>query len=412
MDSILNPSQHCGIRGHTIFKAIANIRDTAAYAEYSGSKLCIVSLDFKSAFDNITHSYLFTLLETYGFSTQIRKYIQDMYTNVTSSVMINGHTSRPIPIKCAVRQGCPLNTQLFAIYLDPLITNLEKVLTPVHIGRRTVQTTVLAYTDDVTLIVTSPHDIPKIKQALDHYAAASGARINIQNSKAMAVGSWDTAIDILDIKYHTEMKILGTHFTATVRQSTYKSWSAVTGRIRSMARDAYYRELCFDKRILYVHNYLLGAALYTAQIFPMPDVCIRQVNSAIAWYIWRGDIFRVPLSTLQQQKWRGGWDFLNVAAKSRALFFHRLWRQSKDAGSLTSERLRKWNLTAAYINPPHIRSNPATLDYMRQYAKDTARIAPQEQSESNVAYKRRIYNTMSTLFNTTTDIPEMRIVRL
>jgi hypothetical protein len=43
--------------------------------------------------------------------------------------------------------------------------------------------------------VTSPHDIPKIKQELDQYAAASGTRINIQKYKAMAVGSWDTAID-------------------------------------------------------------------------------------------------------------------------------------------------------------------------------------------------------------------------
>jgi hypothetical protein len=67
----------------------------------------------------------------------------------------------------------------------------------------------------VTLIVTSSHDIPKIKQALDQYAAASGARINIQKSKAIAVGSRDTAIDIMDIQYHTEMKILGTHFTTS-----------------------------------------------------------------------------------------------------------------------------------------------------------------------------------------------------
>jgi hypothetical protein len=124
----------------------------------------------------------------------------------------------------------------------------------VHIGRRTVQTTVLAYADDVTLIVTFPH-IPSIKQALDHYAAASGARINIQKSKVMAVGSWDTAIDILDIKYHTEMKILRKHFTTTVRQSTYKNWSAVSRRIRSMARDAYYRESCLDRYSTYTTIY-------------------------------------------------------------------------------------------------------------------------------------------------------------
>jgi hypothetical protein len=43
---------------------------------------------------------------------------------------------------------------------------------------------------------------------------------------------------------------------------------------------------------------------------------------------------------------------------------------------------------------------------------DTGYISPQESSESSVAYKRRIYNTMSVLLNTNTEMPEMRIVRL
>jgi hypothetical protein len=114
----------------------------------------------------------------------------------------------------------------------------------------------------------------------------------------------------MDIPYQTEMKILGTHFTTTIRQSAYKSWSIVTGRVRSLARDAFYRELCLDKRILYVHIYLLGTAWYRSQIISMPDVCTRQVNSAIAWYIWRGEIFRIPLSTLQRRKRQCGYWYI------------------------------------------------------------------------------------------------------
>jgi hypothetical protein len=230
LDTFLKPSQHCGLRGHTIFEATANIRDAIAYAEYSGSKLYIVSLDFKEDFDDKSHYYLFTLLQTNGFSTQIRKYIQDIYRNVTPSMKINDQTSSPIPIKCGIMLGCPLSMQLFAICLDPLLTNLANA-TSVHIGRHTVKTTVLAYADDVTLLVTSPQDISRIKTALNQHAAATGARINIKKSRAMAGGSWDTSTNIMDIPYHTEMKILGTHFTTTVRKSAYKSWSVVTGRI-------------------------------------------------------------------------------------------------------------------------------------------------------------------------------------
>ena len=104
----------------------------------------------------------------------------------------------------------------------------------------------------------------------------------------------------MNIPYCTELKILGIHFTPSVRQTTQKIWAMITGRIRGMARAAYYRELCLDKRVLYVHTYIQAAAWYAAQILPMPENCVRQMNSAIAWYLWRGDIFRVPLSTLQQ----------------------------------------------------------------------------------------------------------------
>jgi hypothetical protein len=135
--------------------------------QYSGSTLCIVPLDFQETFDNISHSYPFMFLQTHGFITQIRRYVHEMYTKVTSSMKINGHTSSLIPIKCGIRQGCPLSMQLFMICLDPLLANLENVMTGVHTGRRPVNNTVLAYVDDVTLLVTSPQDIPKIRTAME-----------------------------------------------------------------------------------------------------------------------------------------------------------------------------------------------------------------------------------------------------
>jgi hypothetical protein len=117
--SVLHPSQHCGIHGHTIFEAIAQVREASTYAEYAKKSTCIVSIDFKDAFDNISHGYLFHLLEIYGFSTKFQRCVRNMYGRATSSVQINGHRTGKIPINCAVRQGCPLGIQLFAICIDP-----------------------------------------------------------------------------------------------------------------------------------------------------------------------------------------------------------------------------------------------------------------------------------------------------
>jgi hypothetical protein len=51
------------VQGNTVLETTADVREVVAYAETRNNALCILSLDFKEAFDNIPHSYLFTMLK-------------------------------------------------------------------------------------------------------------------------------------------------------------------------------------------------------------------------------------------------------------------------------------------------------------------------------------------------------------
>jgi hypothetical protein len=53
-------------------------------------------------------------------------------------------------------------------------------------------TAIVAYADDITLLITSPEEVPNLREILDQYMPGAGTRINIQKSKAMVVGVWDT----------------------------------------------------------------------------------------------------------------------------------------------------------------------------------------------------------------------------
>ena len=66
--SILQPSQHCWLPGNTVFDAVVTVRNAVAYAEATEIPLCILTIDFKEAFDKISRSYLYALLRQYGFS--------------------------------------------------------------------------------------------------------------------------------------------------------------------------------------------------------------------------------------------------------------------------------------------------------------------------------------------------------
>jgi hypothetical protein len=226
---------------------------------------------------------------------------------------------------------------------------LHDNLPGIQLGRGDSKTAVVACADDITIFLTSPTDIFIVQDAIRRYETASGARLNVRKSKAIALGTWDTTVNAMDIPYYTDIKFLGFTITSTVKQSAITSWSTVTGMIHTLAREAYCRDLGLTQCIKYVHDYLLAKVWYTAQIFPATDDCVRQLNSAITWYIWHGEILRVPLSTLQRCRTHGGWDLIDIAAKSQALLFAQLRTQGLKTGTLTAAWLQKWDLLQPVI---------------------------------------------------------------
>ena len=55
----------------------------------------------------MNHTYIFQTLETLGLNGLLLNLIQNIYSNITSQIMINGALTEKIPIKRGVRQGCP-----------------------------------------------------------------------------------------------------------------------------------------------------------------------------------------------------------------------------------------------------------------------------------------------------------------
>ena len=121
--------------------------------------------------------------------------------------------------------------QLYAICLDPLLNTLETIFTESRKGRCHVRNTVIAYADEVTILVSDLQDIPKIQAVIQKYETALGARTNYKKSQVLAIGTWNTETNVMNIPY-SDMKILGIHFTPTVRQTVQKNWALTTNRIR------------------------------------------------------------------------------------------------------------------------------------------------------------------------------------
>jgi myo-inositol catabolism protein IolC len=67
--------------------------------------------------------------------------------------------------------------------------------------------------------LSTPDDIGKLQDILNTYEAATGTMVNMTKSRPLALGTWDIALKVMDVPYHTDVKILGFHFTNTVNTS-------------------------------------------------------------------------------------------------------------------------------------------------------------------------------------------------
>jgi hypothetical protein len=66
---------------------------------------------------------------------------------------------------------------------------LEENLQRVRFNRGQRKVAVLAYADDITILVTAPEDIDRLKEIVQCYEGATGARLNVRKSQALAVGT-------------------------------------------------------------------------------------------------------------------------------------------------------------------------------------------------------------------------------
>jgi hypothetical protein len=68
----------------------------------------ILKLDFEKAFDLVEHDIVFERLKVKGFPDKWIRWVQDLLSSATTSVLLNGTVGKKIVCKRGVRQGDPV----------------------------------------------------------------------------------------------------------------------------------------------------------------------------------------------------------------------------------------------------------------------------------------------------------------
>ena len=139
---------------------------------------------------------------------------------------------------------------------------------------------------------------------------------------------------------------------------------------------------------------------------------VRQMNTAMSWFLWKGAIFKVPLSTLQRPKESGGRALIYIMAKCMTLFVLRMEKQGLRTDTFTADCLTKWRLHGRTPNPPQIKRIPTKFDYLYRYNIESAYAPTRRTSEQRKTYKRRLYTALLTSTLAAAGFPELCVQNL
>ena len=165
-----------------------------------GLMLIIIFLDAKSAFDVVVHQNLIRRLYHLGINDKHLSLIHDLHKNAVSAIKFNGRISENFPINQGVRQGGILSADLYKIYIDPLLHQIQKSNFGMKIGH--IHCGATACADDITLNSTNFEDAQIMLNLAYDFSCKEHYKLQPQKSVVIQMNSKSK-----DNKLSTDLKM-------------------------------------------------------------------------------------------------------------------------------------------------------------------------------------------------------------
>lgn len=142
-------------------------------------------VDFKRAFDSVSHQKLWQKLHHLKVSTKLIKILISLYDKACIQVKLGNQFSNKFKVTEGVLQGESLSPLLFILFIADFETFLRNQdCSGVNINNH-VDLLILMYADDTVLLANSAIELEKLLKSLELYCDINGFAVNTDKTKAM-----------------------------------------------------------------------------------------------------------------------------------------------------------------------------------------------------------------------------------
>lgn len=305
-----NPNKSCVDN----LKTLRNI--TIRAGQTKRFKGLLLSLDLEKAFDKVNHSFLWAVLEKFGFPPLFINCLKNLYYDASSKITFNGFLTNDIAIRSSVRQGCPISMALFVLYIEPLIRMISDNIRGCFVANTFIK--VLAYADDLNIFILNDHEFDTVLEIINYFSIYSKIKLNIHKSHYMRFNNCKSGPH--QIQEKDCLKILGVVFHAKYQTTVSNNYDTVIQSVKHCFKTHSKRYLNLLQKVWIVNTFILSKIWYLAQVFPPNKNHLAQINASCWMFLWNRQIFKVSRNQMYLDVSKGGLSLIDPVLKCQALF--------------------------------------------------------------------------------------------
>ena len=259
-------------------------------AKHQDIFLCFI--DYTKAFDKVRHENLMIMLEKLEVDGKDLRLIRNLYWDQTAAIRIDGEVGEWKNIKRGVRQGCVMSPDLFNLYSENILRNLDEGIGVVMDG---ITINNLRYADDTVLIATSEADLQRLLNIVVEESEKEGLTLNAKKTMSMvvtdkaAVPGCNITIHDVQVKQVDTFCYLGSYLTSNGR-SDYDIKSRIgQGKQAFIKLDNILKsnKISFKTRYRVLKSHVWSVMLYGCEAWSITTKMEKKLVCAENWCVRR-----------------------------------------------------------------------------------------------------------------------------